>query len=262
LIDRDRLLNHIRDSEDRQTMTKILNKAQKSLKNYIVCATEFYSPYEINMAIPIIDQIHDISYFIYGAYENAERKIMIFYPSIFELTKEDYPIGIIKIEGNFNKSTLSHRDFLGAILGLGLKRGKIGDILIGEKETLVIGYKEINEFIRLNLTKIGRNNISIEPVDLDYKIEIEDKYKMVTSTVASLRLDSVVATGFSISRGIATKLIKGDKVKVNWKLQPQPSTLVCSGDVISVRGKGRIEVFHVGGKTKKGRYKVQIKKMI
>lgn len=255
-------MSHIKDSEDRQKISKIISKAQKSLKNYMICGTDFCTPNEITMALPIIKQINDLSYKIYGAYEGAERQVIIFYPDIFTLEKEDYPINTIVVKGDFHKNNLSHRDFLGAILSLGLKREKIGDIIIEENKAYVVGHKEINEYIMLNLRSVKKVLVTTDIMCSDVCISKNQSFKLIQTTVASLRLDTIVAKGFFISRNIATKMIKSEKVKLNYKIQTNVNSVVKCNDIISVRGKGRMEISQVGGKTKKDRYKIEIKRMV
>ncbi|MBF8982216.1 hypothetical protein IZY60_01560 [Lutibacter sp. B2] len=262
MIDKEKLIRHIKDRQDRQIVMKTLNKVEKALKNYMVCSTDFYDPYEISLCSSVLDQISDLNYGVFGGYKEAERKIIMVCPSIFSFEEKDKPIGALKIHGNFTKKDVTHRDFLGAILGLGLKREKIGDLLINDGVINLVVYKELGEYIRLNLDKVSKYKVIVEDMDCKDLIEKEEEFKIIQTTVASLRLDTMASAGFSVSRNIISRSINNEKVKVNFKTVQQSSHMISKQDIISLRGSGRIIVEHIGDKTKKDRIKVTIKRML
>lgn len=196
----------------------------------------------------------DICYTFDGGYASAERKIAIIYPDFMEAQRA--PICAVRITWDLSK--LSHRDILGSILGLGIKREKIGDIVVREKECDVLLHKDVEGYILINLTKIGNQKVKVYSIDINEIIEPEIKFEDVLSTVASIRLDSVVSSGFRISRSKASELIKSSMVQINWEYTAEPSHEVKEGDVISLRGYGRIKLQEVKGITKKGRISLHI----
>ncbi|TCO61327.1 RNA-binding protein [Caldanaerobacter subterraneus] len=196
-----------------------------------------------------------LKYFLEGGYPSAERKIGAVYPDFLEFQKEELPLKALRIEG---RSNFSHRDVLGSILGLGVKRGKIGDIIVNESKCDVILKEEMRDFLLFNLTKIGRESVEVHEIELSDVMQPEIKYKDIFSTVASLRVDSVAASGFGISRTKASELIKSGLLQVNWEAVEDPSFHVGEGDVISLRGFGRIKLQEIKGNTKKGRISIHI----
>ncbi|WP_199873016.1 RNA-binding protein [Inediibacterium massiliense] len=256
------IIKHIKDDEERKVVMKVLNKMESTFRGHTIKSSDFYDPYQISLCVPIFHHFHDITYKIFGGYEKAERKVMIFYPEYLTLEEKDCPICAIRIYGKFSKEDISHRDFLGAILNLGLKREKIGDILIDDGQAHVIIFKELYEYIQMNLEKISKYKVNVELIPFSNIIDIEEKVEWIHTTVASLRLDSILSAGFKESRSSIGKNIQYDKVKVNFKPVNQSSYILKQGDLISVKGKGRIILDQIENKTKKDRYRVIIKRMI
>ncbi|KPU28393.1 RNA-binding S4 domain-containing protein [Caloranaerobacter sp. TR13] len=251
-------LEHIKDPEQIIIMRKILDKIEKVLKNHEIVYTDFLDPYQRRLSNSILNRFSDLNYFEEGGLKEAERKSIIIYP--FYLNKKDIenPIGSIKIIGNFKKK-LNHRDYLGSILGLGIKREKIGDIYLHDDFTQIVLHKEILDFIKLNLSKVGNQSVQVEEINLSEvkqgKIEYIEKYV----TVSSLRVDNVISAVYDISRSKCLIYFNQNRVKVNWEPIKQPFRLVDEADIISVKGKGRFLIYKNSGKTKKGRYKLIIK---
>ena len=161
-----------------------------------------------------------------------------------------------------NRDPLSHRDFLGSLMGLGIKREKIGDILVRDDNCSIIVMEDIAEYLSYNLNKVGNSKVTIELKDVDELEVPEPKTKVLNTTVTSLRLDSVSSAGFGISRSKMVEYIKSEKVSLNWDVTSSLTRLVQQGDTISVRGKGRMVVESIGKTTKKGRIGVVLKKLI
>lgn len=169
-----------------------------------------------------------------------------------------YPIQIILIEA---KNNLSHRQILGSFIGNGLKRDKIGDILVKENGALVFVKDEIATYVVTNIDKMGNEKVKCSIVgngQIDIKWFINNNSKRVVYTVASLRVDSVISHGFGISREEAADLIRQMKVAVNWVYIDKPSYAVKEGDLVSVRHHGRLKIEKVLSTTKKGRISIEV----
>lgn len=196
------------------------------------------------------------SYF--GGYEQAERVIASFCPcdSGYDL---EYPIQCLKIEPKALKfsEALTHRDYLGAVLNLGVDRGVIGDILIQEHTAWIFCHSRIADFLLDNLTRVRhtsvRASLTKEPQELP-----EIQFSPVSGTCSSVRLDALIALAFRESRSSMAPLIGGGQVFVNGKLITSNGYEPKEGDIISVRGKGRFIFEGVSGKTKKGRISVRL----
>lgn len=261
-MDKLRLTNHIKDVELKNKMFKVIDRANSCLKNYDVKQTEFLNPYEIRNAIAVLNSESDIKYTVDGGYANAERSTIFIYPYYMEYEQIESALKFIQVEGNFKFKSISHKDYLGAILNLGIKREKIGDIIIHENFCQVVVSNDICDFIIMNLTKVSRNNVSVKEISKNDIIENSPEYKDIAFTVSSDRLDCIISGLYNISRQDSTKYINGERVYVNYEKVTSTSKEIKDNSLISVRGKGRAIVVKVGELTKKGRIKIQAKLIV
>ena len=216
---------------------------------------------EQSIFISMKQELPKIKYFTYGGFEDAERKILCFCSDemITDRNELDWPISCIKLVPANQKfsDTLTHRDFLGAILNLGIDRCKIGDILIHENEGFLFCISTISGFITDQLSKVKHTTIRAgitSSKDFDYK----PKFKEITGTVSSVRLDSILSVAFKSSRSSLTGLIEGGKVFVNSREVLTNSYQLKEKDVVSVRGYGKFIYGGTDYQTKKGRYSVKL----
>lgn len=230
---------------------KVADKIEKYYSTGEIVATSFMDPSEI---IDVNHSLKNIPHTIYGGFEEAERKIII----IGSEEKKDFEVftSIIRIKPNDKNIKLSHRSVLGSVLGLGLKREMIGDIIINNEICDIIILNNITEFILNNLKYIGREKVEVEKINLSDIQDIEDTSKEIKTTVSSLRIDSIISAGFGLSREKSADLIKGEMVKLNFLNIKSVTKSVKESDIISVRGKGRLVVASIIGESKNGRIKV------
>ena len=197
-------------------------------------------------------------YETFGGYEFSERQMVAFLPDALCYEK-NYPISVLKIEPLQKKFSekLSHRDYLGSILNLGIERCKLGDILVEEDYALIFAHKSMENFLLEEVTRIRHTSVMVsveEMQDLSYKPSIKE----VSGTVSSLRLDSLLALAFSSSRSKLVAYIEAGKVFVNGKLITSNGYQMKKNDIVSVRGLGRFQYIETLSQTKKGRYYVTI----
>lgn len=252
-IDRDNLLNHIDDEEKILEMKKIIDKIEIVLNSYLEQSTDFLDPYEVSLAISILNRFDEISYTISGGYKEAERSIIYIYPEyLFQNETEDLSLLGISIN-----NSIEHKDILGSLIGLGIDRRKIGDIIINNGNYSIFVKREISDFIEFNLNKIGKNNVKLfKTNNLDVPKEEFNEYTYILS---SLRLDTLISSLLKISRSNAQKIIEQGRVKVNFKKEDKPSILLKESDLISVRKFGRFIFENIEGLSKKNKYIVKIK---
>ena len=153
----------------------------------------------------------------------------------------------------------SHRDFLGSILNLGINREKIGDILIHENYAQVVVKEEIYNFVIFSLERVGKEKVKVKQIPLKTLKQGNIEYKDIYTTVPSLRLDALVSGGWNLSRDDSQKLIKSNRVKVNWEPIDKVSKEVEEGDTVSTRGYGRFILHSIEGISKKGRIRIVIR---
>ncbi|MDI3312461.1 MAG: YlmH/Sll1252 family protein [Thermoanaerobacterium sp.] len=238
-------------------LNDIINWVQKNRRDRF---TDFLSMKDQKILLKLIDKYDDIDCRFDGGFKEAERKVACIYPVLFHVADSDH-FDIIKgIRINGDLSRLSHRDVLGSLLGLGIKREKIGDIIKIQENCDVIVHNDIANYILMNLKKIGREKVIVNSIDLDEVMEPLIEYDDIKTTVASVRLDSIIASGFKISRTKASEMIKAGLSEVNWETNMSPSFEVKEGDIMSLRGHGRIKLQEVLGTSRKGRIYVHILK--
>lgn len=261
-MDKNELIKIVTKLEDRVLVSRLLDKVEQCRYSSFVYS-DFLSPYEVSVAKKVLDKVDDIFYSFTGGYEGAERTVALISRDFIDEENAIYnaPLGFLRITPLAEKA-LSHRDYLGSLLGLGIKREKIGDILVGDLHADVILIDKLAEYVVYNLDKIGSAKIKCELVEPSEFTMPQKREKLITTTVATLRADSVAAGGFGISRTKVLEYFKAQKVNVNWETVQNPSKQLSEGDVISIRGMGRIVLEKVKGTTKKDRTSIIIKRFI
>lgn len=229
-----------------------------SKKNCEKRCTDFLDPREQMLAQEIARDYFDMEYFLYGGYEDSERKVLVAYPEYLEYEQYTVPICAIRVIPEDPNAYLGHRDYMGAILGLGIDRKKLGDILVGKQSADIILKEEILEFVGLNLSKIGNTSCDVEEISLRELTNTERPYKEIKGTVASMRLDAIASLAFNVSRSKMASYIKGENVRLNFKTEKNTAADVKKGDVISANRLGRAKVVEIGGKSRKNRTFVKI----
>ncbi|MCX7902994.1 MAG: YlmH/Sll1252 family protein [Caloramator sp.] len=174
----------------------------------------------------------------------------------------DFPIDVLKIEGNFKFEQLEHRDYLGAVLSLGIKREKIGDINVFDDGAEVYVLKELSDYIVMNLTQIKHTGVKVKKIPLEEAREKQLKFKELNINIASLRLDAVVAELIGVSRNRASELIRNEKVKLNFKITKEVDKKVEQNSLLSIKGYGRYQLGECLGTTRNGRFIFSAKKII
>jgi len=250
----------IYDPEQIPKLKRIIDMASQVDKYYEEVISDFLSPDLHHYIGYIVHHFMDVAYSLDGGYDQAEYKRLALYPDY--MTEVPQMIWIVDLIYDPKYGTIGHRDVLGAVLGLGLKREVIGDILLEEGRVQIMTSENIASFLVTHLIKVGRVKVQSSLVTKDEMIDTAQDFQMIFSTVKSLRLDALIASGYNISRSKAVDYIKADRVKVNHNYMNQTSKELGEGDLISVKGKGRIKLEKVNGLSKKERYKIEIKKYI
>jgi len=248
--------NPFKSPDDKLLFAKVIDKYISTQKKQVPTHTDFIDPVRCAAFIQTLERLRlDASIVSYGGYENAERKIITFFP---EQGKESPPLFIVPIAITYNEKfskAPTHRDYLGAVLGLGLDRGKIGDIRLADTGAVLYVLEEVSHFIAENLNQVGRVTVKTKAHQELDKLENTGRIKRIT--VPSMRLDAVLSSALNLSRGKAATLIESEKVFVNWK-QAKKTHTIAVGDAITVRGMGRFSIDSLGGNTKKDRIVLEI----
>lgn len=259
LLDRETLMTHLIEDDEKIIAAKALDKVESVLKGTELAYTDFLDPHQQSIVEGIVRQIPDIKYRFEGGYRRAERKRLLIIPEYMLWEFTDEPLTYLELTGNFNFQRVSHRDYLGSLMGLGLRREMLGDILVfKEGGCHLIVADEIADTIKMRLDKVHQVPVDIKEIEKEDLKLPEEKTKEISTTVPSLRLDSVASSGFSTSRSKMAKEIKHEKVKVNFKVEDNPAAMIDPEDIISIRGRGRVEIKSINGETRKGRLKLTL----
>lgn len=251
------LLNHFRP-EERMFALRVMEWAELVASRHRPRLTSFLDPREQLIVQAIVGREAGIQVSFNGGYEQAERKRAYLYPDYLEESDLDYELALLSVRTGQKEIPFSHRDLLGSILGLGLKREKVGDIILTEETAQVIVTEDIADYIHIHLEQIGRYRVSTTRLEWSQLVLPEEKWLYQQASVSSMRLDAILAELTRLSRSKVIPLIKSGKVKVNWKIVDQPSFQLEEGDQLSVQGYGRFLFAKVEGKTKKDRFRVTL----
>lgn len=254
----EKYFDFIKDDETKNIVKKIADKALYVNKNYMTAITEFINPYVMELCIPVIKD-YDIKFEIFPSYEHCERKVFILYPEYLERLDENEFISGIRI---FNKSKfkkLNHKDYLGALMSLGIDRNKTGDIYVYEDYGDIIIHSDIADYIIYNLDKIGHNKIEAEIIKLNQVNFKEQENEILNITSSSMRIDNIVKHITNSSREKAAGIIKSGNVKINYIPENRVSAELKEGDLLSISNAGRFRIYGINGVTKSGRIKIQVK---
>lgn len=260
------LLNKLaRDGEERLLLARVLDKLELARDRGVPSHTGFLSPHERAVVEGLIRAEGWPRHLFFGGFADAERTVCAFLPDWLE--EEDWLAGqeydpIRAIRCTWTGGSLTHRDFLGSILGLGLDREKVGDLLVGDGVCDVLVLEDVADFLLLHLEQAGRVHLKVSSISLEMVSPPPVQVRTIRDTVSSLRLDAVASSGFSISRGKAADLISSGKVQLNHQECLKPDRPVNEGDTLSCRGFGKCVVKEVGGPSKKGRIMIVLERYV
>ncbi len=247
------IYQHYRN-EEHAFVDQVLTWKEQVETFYTTQLTDFLDPREREIVNSVIGKTNeDITVSFFGGDKEAERKRAIIAPYYEQTDVADFEI--ILYQANFTKKfvNIQHGDVMGAFLGLGLERKKMGDIIINNDQLQIYTTKDIGIYVQANLNAINRANIQLEEVPLIQHLERTDVWKEQTHSVSSMRLDNLVKETYRISRKKAAELINRKFVKVNFKTVEDPAMIILEGDLMSVRGLGRSRILEIGGKSRKHR---------
>jgi len=239
--------------EDKVLASRVFDWAMEAIRENDYRLSDFLDPQEQDLVIGLLKQFPGLAWHNFGGYRGAERKRVAIAPDYLPSDELDWQLAAVSIQGEFEEDPPTHRDYLGSLLNLGLKREKLGDLLVSPKGCQAIATEQMAAFICQDLQRVGRWRVQVEALDLEQVTAPQQKMKKIRATVASVRLDAVASSGFGLSRTKLVRLIRGGAVKVNWQPTTSPDKVLEVGDVISMRGKGRLVLVEIGGLTKKKR---------
>ncbi len=261
-MDRNNIEKIAHSSEDRLLLAKLWDKVNAGMRKNIPENTCFLSPRELEMARYLFGEQDGL--YPFGGYENAERKMLVFLPDYLDKTAlydENSPCICMRATF-FQGDSPSHRDFLGALMGAGIGRETVGDICVDKGSCDFFVTAEIAPYLQQNFNSARRTKLRLQQVPLMEANIPEPEVGEIRDTLASLRLDSVISSGFRIGRNLAVQYIASGKAAIDGLPCEKPDKPVPEGAKISVRGLGKIQLAGINGKTKKDRISVIIHRYV
>ena len=261
-MDRSNIEKIASTNEDRLLLAKLWDKINAGMRKIIPANTCFLSPREQEMARFLFGEPEGL--YTFGGYPEAERKMLVYLPNYLEesaLMAEGSPVVCLRCTF-YQEDSPSHRDFLGALMGAGIGRETVGDICVDKGSCDFFVTSEIAPYILQNFTSAGRTRVHIQRISLTDAHIPAPEVKEIRDTLASLRLDSVISSGFRIGRSLACQYVQTGKAAIDGLLCEKPDKTVEEGASVTVRGLGKIQLSAVNGKTKKDRISVVIHRYV
>ena len=248
-------LDHI-STENKEIARRVIDLCEIVSRTKSTECTDFYNPFEVKELTSLINTYDTIRFSLIGN-EDSESKAILIYPEYMdEVNPADY-VSLVKIDKKDYE--IAHKDVLGSLLSLGIKREKLGDIIINDEAIYFYIRNEILDYVLLNLEKIKNYGVELEVIDLATPIVREIDYEEKLITCASARLDLVLANVYNLSRSDAKNAIEAGLVKLNYKVTYKISETLEVGDMVSMRRRGRFIVGDYLGLSKKDKLKLIIK---
>ena len=267
-MEKQKILNDYKKQEDKILLAQVLDKIEFSKQREKIEYTDFLDMYQIALVKTFLKKIEFENYVLFGGFENAERNILLIYPEKYNMVmvEKNYSkiIKAIKITlPEEEKGKYSHRNYLGGIVKLGMKREKVGDILVSDDGADILVKAETAETLKQELGTLTRfGNSKIEIIELQDVRKPEIKLEEITIIVPSLRLDNIVSDLVKTSRSKAKQIIEQERVFVNGQNETKMAKQVKIGNIITIRGKGRFIVKEQTGTTRSGRAVLKIEKYV
>ncbi|AMV59843.1 Hypothetical protein ADU72_0313 [Pediococcus damnosus] len=251
----DNIMQHFRP-EEAPFVEEAAGWIQEVRDQYRSILTNFLNPREQFILTTLVNRLDEIKVQSYGGYPGAEMSRSLIFPDYFVPKLQDFNVTLLEIQYPTKFAVIHHRNVLGTLANMGVERNTFGDIISNGEDWQFFVKSEMSDFFLSEVGKIGNIKVRLVEKTLDEVIKPENDWESGSTTVASVRVDAVVAEGFHISRNHAKELIEERKVTLNWKPHQRPDFELVANDLLSVRGYGRIRLDSIEGKTKKSKIRV------
>ncbi len=253
----------------------IEDKYEHFIDYYTIISSDLLSMEQQSLAAGFLRKHEKEGVFLFGGFEEAERRQVLFLPDYtgvtceeeilpyFRKNPQDCPLALLDIKtAKADRGKFSHRDYLGALMGEGIKREKIGDILVSEDGAQVVVIRELAEYLEQNYRHVGRSEVNAKIVPIFEAKDTEKQINSVKFTISSSRLDNIISAVYGLSRKTAVEAINAGKVFVGGTMVTKPDAGLKGGEKIVLRGKGKAIYNGVEGTSKKGKVYISVDKYL
>lgn len=256
-------------NEDNILISYAHDKMVRCIDDYIITYTYFLDIRQQALLLSEFSRYNDVKILLYGGFDTAERAVMLFIPQYLEIedfdsldryfseNPEENPLTVIRLKKD-SFSTVSHRDYLGALMGLGIKRETTGDILTNDGGADLVVLKSVTPYIMSELKSVGRATVTTKEINFAEVMVSSNNIREETVNVSSMRLDNIISACFRLSRSESSSAILAGSVLVNSLQILKCDKKVSIGDKIVFRSKGKIILKEISGVSKKGRNFIKI----
>jgi len=251
------IFDHFR-KEERPFVERALEMLSQVERKQAMRLTDFLDPRQLAIFQSLASQVRDVRVSWSGGYDGAERVRALLHPDYLTVEPADFALTLLRIHADQRFHKLEHRDVMGSLLNVGLKREKFGDMMVNSEGAYAVVAEEVADFVCSQVTQIHRTPVRIERIGWEEFTPPVPQYDEKTIIVMSPRLDAVIAEVSHLSRAKALPPIRAGKVKVNWKVVDDPSHLLGVGDMVSLAGFGRFKLLETEGNTRSGRIRIRI----
>lgn len=263
-MNKEEVLKQYKKEEDRLLIAKVLDKWEMAQTRNKITNSDFLDGYQKQLVQKLINRMQMENTLFFGGYAEAERCVVIFYPDKLEqsMVEKNYNTILTVMELILPKEMqdqYTHRDYLGGLMKLGIKREKIGDIIVFKEGAHILVLPEIVKYLEQNLTELTRfSKAKIEIKRIEELHTVESSIQELQITVSSMRVDNIISELARTSRAKAEELIVQGRVFVNYEVVEKSSKLIKEHDKITIRGKGRFRLSQIIGQSKKGKYMIKV----
>ncbi|MFC6296139.1 RNA-binding protein [Lactiplantibacillus daoliensis] len=253
----DNLKQHFRDSEA-PFIEQVTGWLREAADQYRPILTAFLNPRQVYIAQTLVNQLDEVHMRASGGYPGAELQRILFYPDYYEPQPADFQITLFNIVYPVKFATLKHGQILGTLANSGVERDVFGDIVSDGEAWQFYCESEMMTYFTDQIDRFGKTKVHLTDVPLANAVDPQNDWETITTTVSSLRADSVIKAAFNLSRHHAKELVEGAHVRLNWADLPKADSEIALLDMLSVNHYGRVRLTEIGGETKKSRLRITL----
>lgn len=256
-MDSENIKQHFRPEES-PLIDQVDDWVATAAGQYRPVLTSFLNPRQRYIAQTIANRNDGIKVASAGGWPSAEMQRLLFYPTYYQPSAADFDLELLTVDYPTKFAELHHRQIMGTLIGEGISRESFGGIITDGQHWQVVVTKEMAQFLRREVQHVGRVKVKWLPTEMTEVLTPVEEWETITTTVASCRLDNIVAAGFNYSRNRAKQLIERGLVRLNWEVVDRPDYPIVAHDLLSVRHAGRLRIDDIGGKTRKQKDRISM----